>query len=78
MKEPSGTGNPSKPASITRQVLILLFSGLLLSAGSCAGFFGTATGSNPVAFVFAVGFAAGVVMMFCAVVWAVIRAASGD
>jgi hypothetical protein len=70
--------NPAKPASITKQVLILLFGGLILSAGSCAGFLGTSTGSNPIAFVFAIGFATGVVMMFGAVVWAVIRALSGD
>jgi hypothetical protein len=77
MKEISYMRDP-KPASITKQVLILLFSGLLLSAGSCAGFLGTANGSNPLAFMFAIGFVAGVVMMFCTVVWAVIRAASGE
>jgi hypothetical protein len=70
--------DPVKPAPITKQVLIILFSGLILSAGSCAGFLGTSAGSNPIAFIFAVGFVAGVVMMFGAVVWAVIRAASGD
>jgi hypothetical protein len=70
--------NPAKSASITNQVLILLFGGLILSAGSCAGFLGASAGSNPIAFVFAIGFAAGVVMMFGAVVWAVIRALSGD
>ena len=77
MKETSHMGDP-KPTSITKQVVILLFSGLILSAGSCAGFLGTATGSNPLAFVFAIGFIAGVVMMFCTFVWAVIRAVSGD
>jgi hypothetical protein len=70
--------NPAKPASITKQVLILLFSGLILSVGSCAGFLGASTGSDPIAFVFAIGFVAGVVMMLGTVIWAVIRTLSVD
>lgn len=70
--------DPSKPASITKQVVTLLFGGLILSVGSCAGFLGTAGGSNPIAFVFAIGFVAGVVMMLATAVWAAIRGVRGD
>jgi hypothetical protein len=69
---------PSKPPSITKQVVILLFGGLILSVGSCAGFLGTAGGSNPIAFVFAIGFVASVLMMIATVVWAVSRARRND
>ena len=67
-----------KRASITRQVLILLLSGLVLSLGSCAGFLRTASGSSWLSFIFATGFVAGGAMMFGTIVWAVIRAASSD
>jgi hypothetical protein len=70
--------NPTKPRSITKQVLILVFSGLVLSVGSCAGFLNTVSGSNPISFIFAFGFIAGVVMIIGTIIWAVIRAASGD
>ena len=70
--------NTPKLTSVTKQVLILLLSGLILSVGSCAGFLRTASGSSPLSFIFATGFVAGGVMMFGTVVWAVIRAASGD
>jgi hypothetical protein len=70
--------DPSRPTSVTKQVVILIFSGLIMSVGSCAGFLGTAGGSNPIAFVFAIGFVAGVVMLIGTVVWAVIRAARGN
>lgn len=78
MKEPPIMVDPSKPASITKQVVILLFGGLILSVGSCAGFLGAADKSNPIAFVFAIGFVAGVVMMLATAVWAVIRTARDD
>ena len=64
----------SKPRSIGKQVLILIFSGLLLSVGSCAGFLNTVNINGPIAPIFALGFVAGVLLMIGALIWAVVQA----
>jgi hypothetical protein len=64
------TENSSKPASIGKQVAILLASGFFLSLGSCAGFLIAGARSGPL---FAFGFAAGVAIMIGVAAWAIVR-----
>jgi hypothetical protein len=66
--------NLPKQGSITKQVLVLLFSGLILSVGSCAGFIQSVSKPGTLTNVFALGFGAGLLIMLGTVVWAIAHA----
>ena len=78
MNDKRPASESSKPESITKQVVILLISGFILSAGSCAGFLGSINGSGTVSFLLAGGFLAGLVIMIGAIIWAIVRAGSSN
>jgi hypothetical protein len=78
MKEELSFQEFPKSRSTVKQAVVLLATGLVLSAGSCAGFLDTAKNGGAIARVFAVGFVAGVLLMIGTFVWAVVRAARDD
>src|ERR1700722_18426577 len=72
MKEEPSFQDLCKRRSNLKQFLILLASGLVLSAGSCAGFLDTANINSAIAVVFAIAFFAGVILTIGALVWGLI------
>jgi hypothetical protein len=78
MKEGPSFQEFPKSRSTMKQTLILLASGLVLSAGSCAGFLDTVTKGGATVSFFALGFVAGVLLMLGSILWAVVQAARHD
>lgn len=72
--------NASSPRrSKIKQALIVLFSGLVLSVGSCAGFLAKAGGQGLLGFLadlLAIGFIVGIVTVIATVIILIVEAAS--
>jgi len=76
MKEDFHIDDPVKQNSIGKQAVIVIISGLFLSAGSCAGFLNI--GNRSFAVVFGAGFFMGMILVFGALLWVLIHAVTSD